>query len=250
MKLKFAAVAICIGVVSGCAPLDQTPMLVDSKLSTGANLDSVITQATDLGERYVKSAGHSANAAQLVELPILGSAVAAASFLAFGAHPDAALISGIVGATSGGLSSYYQPRKAAAVYAKGAVAAYCMRTAAGQSKINFEYIASNGWQPAMDALGVTKQGVAMQLTHALDDIALQVFQRVLSETEPDIDAIVAKIKTDLALGDSQELKARGLPGTRAMAIGAKPFDPDDPRVQYLIRIDAQITACKTKVGTS
>ena len=115
MKLTFAVAAICAGLVSGCAPLDQTPLLVDPEISTGVNLESVIAQAADLGERYAKSAGHSANAAQVVELPIVGSAITAASFLAFGVHPDAALVSGIVGSTAGGLSSYYEPRKAAAV---------------------------------------------------------------------------------------------------------------------------------------
>ncbi|MEP5758700.1 MAG: hypothetical protein ABJ327_05175 [Litoreibacter sp.] len=74
----------------------------------------------------------------------------------------------------------------------------------------------------------------------------------MTETAPDLDAIVAtvkvKVKVNIEAGNAaiQELESKSLSRSRSAAR----ISINDPRLQFIVRVDEQITNCKTKVGTS
>ena len=244
-RLSFLAANIAI-LAACCAPVDQSPIVRDPSLSNGVGFDGITAQATDLGTKYLQNAGNAANSAQVLELPIIGSAIAAAAVLAFDSDTYAALTAGVVGGSANALSNYYKPRSAAKVYARGAVAAFCIRGVAEQSQMNLAFVKSKDSLPLLESSGVTEALIIQKLENALDVISVKVFESILTETEPDLDAIVATVKANLASGDSATEMLAQQAGTRT----TKSISKDDPRLIYLVRIDEQITNCKTKVGTS
>lgn len=247
--MKMIAFLVVAGSItaSACAPLHAPPVLSHSEGAQNPGLEGAIQRAGLMGQTYLNYADDSAIAANVFELPVVGGAIAAASFLAFGAHPDAALAASIVGASAGAASSLYSPRKKAGIYADGAVASYCLRSLAVRAIGSLDFIDRENAQSYLIGAGVSPASLALKINHSLDDVGIAIFKRQLSETEPDIDAIVASIKASIQAGNGAE--------AGAVAMAARSDDPepgigkDHPEVQFLIRFDEAITPCKTKAGT-
>ena len=236
-----ATLTLALGVA--CAPIDQTPVLRSHE--TPLDFADVTGQAETLSENYLTRAGDSATSAQVFELPVIGSAIAAASALAFSANPDVALGAGVVGATSSALGVYYSPRDAAMIYTDGAVATSCIRGLALQADRSYENIKANEHEAYLTAIGILRDDLVSQLVNALDTITITVFRRLLSETRPNMDEILSQLKSDIEKGAKGAERVKSLYKVKRQGVG----DPaEDPHVKFIVNIAEKITTCVAKAG--
>ena len=115
--------ALCL---VGCGTIfDYSVPKVDvaKDLST---LEWVQAAAKEYRDKYQERANSAATSAQVFEVPIIGSAIATASILAFEGSSKAALGVGLGGGGLAAYETYYAPRDRVAIYASGADAMSCV----------------------------------------------------------------------------------------------------------------------------
>ena len=221
---------ICV-IQCACAPVSQTVVLQPIKSAKG--IGDIEKHARELGNEYHELASQSANSARLLEVPIIAAALTGASLLAFGAHPDAAIVTSIVGGSAGALSTYLSPRDTALIYADGAVASRCIMDVAADVKFALTTVNV----AMLSNLGTSQSDLGNKLRDALDSVTLRILQRVVKDAQPNIQEIV----NGITIG--QQMSAQKL---RMIPLGISPFN--QKFVEIIANVEKRLGECKAKAG--
>ena len=130
MRTWLFAFAIIL-VLSGCAATQYSSPRYSGL--TPIDLPSIVTEAQFYVKAYDARADDLADDIQLFELPIIGSAVGAATALSVNSYKFIPLGFALGGGTASIVEGYYAPRQRVPIYDKGAQAMRCIQNLAGQT---------------------------------------------------------------------------------------------------------------------
>lgn len=271
---KCAVLGIVALSMSACSTVFNYAPVERVHTVNTADIGEVIGEANAAAGQYLERAASAANTTQILEVPIIGSAIAAATSLAFGAHPDYALVAAITGGSAASFNAYYNPRARANIALSAAHGMKCLASLGQRVQSAFKdqksaktlleaMPLSSYYQDTVEArvkssankiiaeVSTDVGEIATKLSDGMDRINGKVLERnQAASVTPDYDSILNGLQERFEAGQ----KKQELVNTALGEIGIPQSEIPDllnaPDVKFEIKIDTEVTKCVGLAGAT